>query len=196
MNFGKKAIGVFALATLGSGIGWVLSIQGSRDSMGKHPEPVLEHATERTIIRPPATPDLEDLNHNSSDGDAAELPSATPADASSGATLESLEKEYGDTTIARGAKLVIQRALDKTLDRSRYQVQAIICHEQNCQIFSNPQVPGADTDWPPIVESIMQELATASFRNPETGAELKPTLQAISRGRRKGAVTVTIIWLR
>ena len=196
MNFGKNAIGVVALATLGFGTGWVLSVQGSRDSMDKHPGMVLEHATARTIVRPPATPDREDLNNNSSDHDAAERLSAPPAEASSGATLESLEREYGDPTIARGAKLVIQRALDKTLDRSRYQVQAIICHEQDCQIFSNAQVPGADTDWPPIVEAIIQDLATASLRSPASGAVLKPTLKAISPGRRKDAVTVTIIWLR
>jgi hypothetical protein len=108
------------------------------------------------------------------------------------ALVDTASAPFGSTV----RRLAIQRVLNTTLDQSRYQVQAIICHEQNCQIFSNPQTPGAESDWPPIVEAIMQELAKASFRSPEAGAGLKPTLKSIARDRRKDAVTVTIIWLR
>jgi hypothetical protein len=196
VHFGKNAIRVVTLATLACGIGWLFSVQGSRDSMDKDPGLAVEIAKEPTVIRFHATRDARDLIENSSDRDAANAVGVAPAEGSTGATLESLEKESGDPTIARGAKAVIQRALDKTLDRTRYQVPAVICNEQNCQIFSNPQVPGSDTDWPSIVEAIMQDLATASFRSAETGAELRPALKAISRSRGKDAATVTIIWLR
>jgi hypothetical protein len=152
------------------------------------PRPVLEHVPEQVNIAPPATPDVIDIS--------SARPSAPTSKASSGVTTESLEREYGDPTIARDAKAAIQRVLDAKIDQSKYQVRTILCHKQNCQIFSNAKVPGADSDWPPIVEEIVQELATVSFRNPETGEELKPTLQSISRGTRKDTVTVTIIWLR
>ena len=196
MNRSKIAPGVIALATFGTGIGWLLSVQGSRTSVNIRPETVPEYGAEQTIALSPAPPTVVDISSSKGRGDAAELPSAPTPEASPGVSLAELEKEYGDPTIARGAKLTIQRVLDAKLDQSRYQVHAVICHEQNCQIFSNPLLPGAEGDWPPIVETMLQELEKASFRNPETGAELKPTLEAMSRGRPKGAVTLTIIWLR
>lgn len=190
----KKAVSVAVLALFGIGIGWLLSVHGFRDSADLRSQQVPEGATGQTL--PPPVP-LSIVDSSSpSDGHVAEEPSIhTPGD-SSGVSLASLEEEYGDPTIARAAKLAIQRVLDARLDQSRYEVHAIICHELSCQMFSNPRVPGAESDWPPIVEATMQELARLPFRHPETGAELKPTLKSISRGRRKDALTVTIIWLQ
>ena|SRR5690606_13778529 len=189
---GKVVLRVIALATSGVILGWLLSNHESRKSANMGSQASLEPDA-KTLPPPLVTLASSDISGSQgADGAASAPASASPP----GVTLAELEREYGDPTIARGAKLTIQRVLASTLDQSRYQVHAIICHEQNCQIFSNPQVPGAEADWPPIVEEILQELAKDSFRDPETGAELKPTLQSISRGRRKDAVTVTIIWLR
>ena len=108
-------------------------------------------------------------------------------------TLGAAEHADPHPVLSRNIELTVQRAIDTTLDRSRYEVQLVKCRVRNRQIFSNPQVSGADSDWPSIVEAIVSELTIASFRNPDTGADLKPMVQSISRGRAEGSLTVTII---
>jgi hypothetical protein len=189
----RKAVGAVALALIGVGTGWLLSVQGFLETADVRSQQVPASATEPAI--PPPITSASVASSSPGDGDVAGVSGNQTSQDSSGFTLAAMEKERGDPTIARAAKLAIQGVLDSRLDQGRYQVHAVICHELSCQMLSNPQVPGAERDWPPIVEAAMQELARLPFRHPETGAELKPSLKAISRGSRKDAVTVTIIQL-
>lgn len=188
----RRNAGVIFLAMIGAGIGWLLATHRPGESADMHP--VADSSAAPASLLTPTAPAIDD-HSGPGDGSAGD-PGRTPTDGPTGVTLQELETEYGDPTIARDARLAIQGVLDTALDRSRYEVYTVTCRDLNCQIFSNPKVPGAESDWPPIVEAMMQKLSSASLRNPETGAELKPELKSISRGRRAGAVTVTIIWLR
>src|SRR5690606_34033496 len=113
-NRGKGVLRVIALATLGVGLGWLLSDHESRWWANIRPQAAPEYATEK-IIPPPVTPAILDISRSQSNGDAAELSSAPTSGAPPGVTLAELEREYGDPTIARGAKLTIQRVLNTKL---------------------------------------------------------------------------------
>jgi hypothetical protein len=196
VSFRKNAIAVASLATLGAAIGWLLSIQDSWNAGFGHSQRDIEHSIERSNIAPLVAPPSIDLISESSNGGNSELRGAPTAEESSKAPSEYPEREVGNSIVSGNAELTINRTLVAKLDRSRYQVQAVMCHEHSCQIFSKAQVSGADSDWPPIVDAIVQDLQAVYFRNSETGAELKPILKTISQGRRQDAVTVTIIWLQ
>src|SRR5690606_40251639 len=53
-NRGKSALRVIALATFGAGIGWLLSVQGSRTSVDMRPETIPEYGSGQTLTPSPA----------------------------------------------------------------------------------------------------------------------------------------------
>lgn len=177
---------IVALVALGAGAWWLLSARGSQEARDVDPPSVAGAPIEGEAPAPvvPQSPAI--VANNSSDSsvtgtprgpDAPPAPVTWPARA-----LEFAEQADPDPALSREIESAIHRAIDTTLDRSRYEVHSVTCRGQSCQILSVAQASGAGNQWPPAVAAIMRELMTASIRKPGTDMELKPMLQALQQG--------------
>jgi hypothetical protein len=185
MSSRTYTIAFISLAILGIGFWW---LQPKKDSSeGEAPYALADSRSYIDKARPasaiPASPVIAENKSSKSSTDAVPISHALPVSAMwSAKTLEFAEQADSDPILSREIEYVIQRSVDSTLDRSRYDVHSIKCRGQSCQVLVVDRAPVAGTakGWPQIVGEVLRGLHDAAIRAPATGAKLgRPMLQGI-----------------
>ena len=181
----SHSIAIVALALIVGGIWWVLpraerGNSGVQDSDGPHLPAV------RTGVAVEAG-----TGEHRGDGVAS--------DASSTSVPHSAEpKEFSDLTeheqaLSRELEYVVSRTVDTTFDRGKYNVQAVRCRGQNCEVrfafFKPPSVAERST----VLRSLYRDLSVASFVHPDTGAKLTLNSLELRQGSGEDAAITTLL---
>lgn len=107
-------------------------------------------------------------------------------------------RENPDPDLARELESGIQKALDASVDRGRFDVESVLCRGNICQIVSvdrtpAPQVGGRPPDlrqgWGPNLERLFLQLDDAGMQNPHTGVRIdRPEMMQLEIWREGGGV--------
>lgn len=193
MNLRKSSIVVGTLVVLGGGAWLVIPRQEIQ-------EPVVSNDgqpsdTSNVVDVAPATP-RPAVIEGDSDTNRTE---ATPTTANVPPPVERPEKREfesridSDPALSRELEFVVQRSLDAKLDRSRMELESLVCRGNSCQILLRPQSPTAGSGGMSTVSSLLRDLQAAPARHPGTGADLEPAVQMVSQARGEHAGILAVI---
>jgi hypothetical protein len=90
-----------------------------------------------------------------------------------------------DPALSSELEYVVQRSIDAKLDRSTNQIGSVTCRGNECQMLFTSFASVTDPSWPPALRAIISDLNAIHIRNPTTGADLKPSLELVSRSTRE-----------
>ncbi len=193
MNSRKSSIAIAAIALLGAGAWWVMSRGDTQETA--IPNEYQPSDPFSVVDVSPLSPQPAVIEGGSDSSRADEVPST----ASAPAPVELPEKrEFEsrvdfDPALSRELETVVRRTLDAKLDRTRLDVESLICRGNSCQILFAPQPHAAGRGGMSAVSTILRDLDDADIRNPSTGVQLKPTVEMISPGRGENARLVAVI---
>lgn len=192
MNTQKYLVAAVGLGIVGAGTWWVTSGGGSpKATITNEPQPetpstvvdVTPPAPQHAIVQSAPEPGTQEASSVAS-------PTA-PAERREKREFEA--RADMDPALSRELQTVVQRSVDATLDRSRMDMESLICRGNSCQILFTPQAGDAAARGMPEVSAILRDLNEASVQNPSTGAQLKPMVQMISAARDGNAGIVAVI---
>lgn len=153
------------------------------------------------LVTPPAAPESPPANVATDEpGPERQEPVPGATSEQRPATNKEMARAFSelddpDPAVSSELERAIQRAVGGSLDRGRFDLDAVICRANVCQIFvtdlTAPPVrerpdPGA---WGPVTADLRVQLADIAIPNPRTGATVgNPQLKQISFSREGGGI--------
>lgn len=178
MSSRKFFTGPIVLVILGAGAWWVLA---DKDSQENSAASVREAPPQSA----PGSP-IHSVEGTKSNDPIARLDKPPQDSAQSpgkpstqNMALKFAGRENPDPALSNELELGIQKALDASIDRGRFDVESVICRENTCQIISvdrtpPPAISGRPPDlqngWGSSLKNLLVQLNDAGMQNPRTGA--------------------------
>lgn len=194
----QKIMGPAALFLLGAGIWWALSDRSPQAGIATPVGEGMPPSAARNS-RPPADAITDDPQpeRNKPPRDTTQAQEAVSTRNDRARSF--VARENPDPAVSSELELAIQRALDESLDRSRFNVESVTCRANLCQIVSidraaSPAIDGRRPDlqgWGPSLAKLFLQLKGTAVPGPRTGSTVgNPKLSEIAIVRDGGTVTM------
>lgn len=189
----SKSIAVAALVLAGIGAAWVIS-------RGNDGGPLVD--TEDQTLVTPGVVHVNPLDRQAEVTDVSpstNLTDETPGTTVSSAPVDRPERrafeERGDSNPALSLELetAVRNSLDTTLDRSKLDLESLICRGESCQVILAPQPQTPWSGGMSAVSALLRDLHERPARDPGTGADLKPSVQQVSSSQGESPGVIAII---